>query len=60
MADKLQGALITAAGASPAPVAKSNRKALSRELARRLRSAKDDDEAAEVLEAIVELARSED
>lgn len=60
MSDRLAGALITAAGARPSSAAKPDRKALSRELARRFRSAQTDDEAAEALEAIVELARTED
>lgn len=58
--DALASALITTAGADETRPAGTSRRALSKELARRLRSAKNDDEAAEVLEAVVELARSED
>ncbi len=54
----LSKALITTAGAAPEKPAGSERKALSRELARRLRAAKTDDEAADVVDAIVELART--
>lgn len=57
--DALAAALITTAGApAESGPAKPNRRALAKELARRFRSAKDDDEAAEALEAVIELART--
>jgi hypothetical protein len=48
------------AGAGPAKPPVSPRKAIVKELARRLRAAKDDDEYAEALEAALELATTEE
>lgn len=55
----LQKALVTGAGADPRPAAPT-RKTLTREVARKLRSAQSDDEATEALEALIELAKLED
>jgi hypothetical protein len=38
----------------------NKQRALARELARRLRAAKDDDEAGDVVEALIELARTQE